>query len=146
MLNKIYKKLCGLQLTLVIILLSVSILIITGSAISRSLGFPIQGSMDLVLLCFTWAIFLSADIGFWEGEFVEVDLLTKKLPFKLQKALEYFVYLLIFIFLCGLIYYGTILSIRTWDRSIQGFPSLSFTWVTLSLPVGSFLMLITLIV
>jgi TRAP-type C4-dicarboxylate transport system permease small subunit len=45
----------------------------------------------------------------------------------------------------GMIVYGSWLSYTTRLRTFQGIPGFSYTWVTLSVPLGCTLMLITAI-
>ena len=50
---------------------------------------------------------------------------------------------IILIFLMSLIGFGVWLSYTTRFRTFQGIPGFSYTWVTLSVPVGGALMVIT---
>jgi TRAP-type C4-dicarboxylate transport system permease small subunit len=54
-------------------------------------------------------------------------------------------YVIIIVFLVGMIGYGLWLSYTTRLRTFQGIPGFSYTWVTLSVPIGCALMLITAI-
>lgn len=138
-----YKKMCNVEIVIATICLLATVFIIFTSAIMRTIGKPINWAWDIALLLFTWSTFLGGDIAFREGKFVNVDILFLKLPKRLQKLLELVIYLIIFIFLSTMIYLGSILSVKTWHRAFQGIPTLSYTWVTLSIPVCSFLMIIT---
>ncbi|NEU31068.1 TRAP transporter small permease subunit [bacterium LRH843] len=141
-----YERLCNIEIGLAIICLLVTVFTLVVSAFMRSLGIPINWALDIALLSFAWCAFLGADIAFREGEFVNVDLLFQKMPKGVQTIVELIIYIAIFIFLCALIYLGSILSVSTWHRSFQGIPTLSYTWVTLSIPVTSLMMLITLLI
>ena len=142
--KQLYQRMCKVELGLSITLLLLTVFTLFASAVLRTIGMPINWGMDIALLCFTWCVFLGADIAFREGDFVNVDVIVNKLPTTIQKFLQILVFIMIFIFLCLLVYYGSILSVKTWDRSFQGIPTLSYTWVTLSVPISSLLMLITL--
>jgi len=107
---------------------------------------PINWGLDIALLLFTWSTFLGADIAFREDKLINVDILFLKMPKSLQRPLELVIYIIIFIFLSALIYLGAILSVFTWPRTFQGIPALSYTWVTISVPVCSFLMIITTVI
>ena len=61
----------------------------------------------------------------------------------MQRALTYCNYLIISAFLVYLIYTGILLSYVSRARSFQGIPEVSYSWVTMSLPVGGGLLLIT---
>lgn len=141
-----YIKMCNIEIALAIICLLLSVFIIVISAIMRKIGMPINWGLDIALLLFTWSTFLGADIAFRADKFINVDILFLKMPKSLQKPLELVIYIIIFIFLSALIYLGAILSVFTWPRTFQGIPTLSYTWVTLSVPVCSFFMIITAII
>jgi len=55
-------------------------------------------------------------------------------------------YLIILAFLVALIYFGIKLSFITRARSFQGIPGFSYTWVTLSIPVGATLQIVTVVI
>jgi TRAP-type C4-dicarboxylate transport system permease small subunit len=71
--------------------------------------------------------------------------ITSKLPPTAQIYLKLTNYLIIVVFLVGMIGYGSWLSYTTRLRTFQGIPGFSYTWVTLSVPFGCALMLITAI-
>lgn len=137
---------CNIEVVLAIICLLLSVFIIVISAIMRKIGMPINWGLDIALLLFTWSTFLGADIAFRDDKFINVDILFLKMPKSLQRPLELVIYITIFIFLSALIYLGAILSAFTWPRTFQGIPTLSYTWVTLSVPVCSFFMIITTVI
>lgn len=141
-----YIKMCNIEIVLAIICLLLSVFIIVISAIMRKIGMPINWGLDIALLLFTWSTFLGADIAFRDDKFINVDILFLKMPKSLQRPLELVIYITIFIFLSALIYLGAILSVFTWPRTFQGIPTLSYTWVTLSVPVCSFFMIITTVI
>ena len=141
-----YKKMCNVEIVFAIICLLSSVFIIVISAIMRKIGMPINWGLDIALLLFTWSTFLGADIAFRDDKFINVDILFLKMPKSLQRPLELVIYITIFIFLSALIYLGAILSAFTWPRTFQGIPTLSYTWVTLSVPVCSFFMIITTVI
>jgi TRAP-type C4-dicarboxylate transport system permease small subunit len=66
-----------------------------------------------------------------------------KLPPKAQLYIKTINYIIIVAFLLGMIGYGLWLSYTTRLRTFQGIPGFSYTWVTLSVPLGCALMLVT---
>jgi TRAP-type C4-dicarboxylate transport system permease small subunit len=100
----------------------------------------------VALLLFSWSAFLGADIAFRENKLVNVDVVFTRLPRSLQKTVELIMYLIVFIFLVALVYLGIKLSVTTWHRTFQGIPGLSYTWVTLSIPVTSLSMITTIVI
>jgi TRAP-type C4-dicarboxylate transport system permease small subunit len=72
-----------------------------------------------------------------------IEVITMKLSQKAQLYVKFINYTIIAIFLVGMIVYGSWLSYTTRLRTFQGIPGFSYTWVTLSVPCGCALMLIT---
>ena len=72
-----------------------------------------------------------------------IEVLTSRLPERLSFVFRMANYALITAFLLYLIVMGVYLSWISRARSFQGIPEVSYSWVTLSLPVGAMLLLIT---
>jgi TRAP-type C4-dicarboxylate transport system permease small subunit len=138
-----YEKLCKAEVGIAAAFLVITVLVIFIAALLRSIGYPVNWALDIALLLFTWGVFLGADVAWREDKFVNVDILFAKLPKALQRAVEMGLYAVIALFLGMLVYQGSIMSVFTWPRSFQGIPGLSYTWVTLSIPVCSTLMLVS---
>ncbi|MCG8479735.1 MAG: TRAP transporter small permease subunit [Spirochaetales bacterium] len=141
--RRAYRILCRVEAAVAAVSLLVTVAVIFSLAIFRTLGVPIHWALDVALLVFAWGVFLGADVAFREDKLVNVDLVLTRLPDRIQAAIQLVLYLLIGAFLAAFVYYGVDLSISTQHRSFQGIPALSYTWVTASVPVSSFLMLIT---
>lgn len=119
------------------------VLLIFGGGVARMLGFPLNWTTDFATCLFAWACFFCADIAWRNNSLMSVDMLTDKLPVSLQTACRMVNYTLIVTFLVYLIGYGLYLSWISRIRSFQGIPEISYSWVTMSLPVGAMLLLIT---
>jgi len=65
------------------------------------------------------------------------------LPEHYRSTIELLNLIIILAFLLALIGYGSWLSYTTRFRTFQGIPGFSYTWVTLSVPMGCLLMSIT---
>lgn len=124
---------------------AVSCLVIFASAIARTLSHPINWAQDLSLFLFAWSVFLSADVALRAGKLVNVDLLVNRFSARAKKNITIINYLIIFVFLVALVYYGIKLTLFSWRRVFQGIPGFSYGWVTLSVPVGSVLQGITVL-
>ncbi len=70
-------------------------------------------------------------------------MLVNKLPPKAQKISEAIVFSIMILILIAFVYYGTILSIKNWERDFQTLSFMSYSMVTISLPVASLLMIIS---
>lgn len=115
------------------------------AAIARTLRNPIGWGVDTATFLFAWCVFLSGDIALRNNKLVSIDLVVSKFPKKLQFYIKLLNHLIIITFLVALIGFGFWLSYTTRFRTFQGIPGFSYTWVTLSVPVGSVLMLTTMI-
>ncbi|ORC35151.1 hypothetical protein B4O97_10495 [Marispirochaeta aestuarii] len=142
--KRTYAGMCAVEAALSAVCLITTVVVIFSLAVFRSFDIPIHWALDTALLVFTWGVFLGADVAFREDKLVNVDFVYTRLPGKLQTVVSLFLYLLMAVFLIALLYHGIDLSISTKHRSFQGIPHLSFTWVTISMPICSFLMLISL--
>ena len=119
------------------------VLLVFVAAFTRYIGYPINWSVDMAQCLFAWCTFLAADIALRNKKLMRVDFFVKKLPEHYSNKVELVNLIIILVFLMALIGYGSWLSYTTRFRTFQGIPGFSYTWVTLSVPVGSLLMSIT---
>lgn len=142
-LKRAYAAICRLEVVIGAVLLITTFTVIFFSAISRRLGYPVNWAIDIALLVFSWSVFLGADVAYREDKLVNVDFVINSLKPRTRRVVQLILYLLILAFLGMLIFYGIRLSYRTRFRTFQGIPALSYTWVTLSIPISSLLMTVT---
>jgi TRAP-type C4-dicarboxylate transport system permease small subunit len=114
-------------------------------AMFRKLGHPISWAVDISTFLFAWVVFLGADAAMRRDALVSVDLFVKKLSKKSQKNIKIINHIIIIAYLLAMIIYGIKLTITTYHRSFAGLPWLSFSWATVSVPLGCLLMLVTAI-
>jgi TRAP-type C4-dicarboxylate transport system permease small subunit len=114
------------------------------SAMMRWIGHPISWSVDMAQLCFVWACFLGADRALRAERHIGVDIIVRTFPEKVQKIIVLSSYILIITFLAFVLIYGVLLSTENYLRQFNGMP-ISFAWATMSAPIGSVLMIITLV-
>jgi TRAP-type C4-dicarboxylate transport system permease small subunit len=125
------------------------LLIMTGlvfcAAMSRKFGHPFSWAVDVSTFLFAWAVFLGVDAAMRKNSMVSVDILVKNLSPRIQWLIMCINNIIISVFLIMMVYYGVMLSISTYYRKFSGLPWLSYTWVTISVPLGCLLMLVTTI-
>lgn len=141
--RRVYDLICRAEEAIAGILLVAILVLIFGAAVARGLGHPLAWGMDMATFLFAWAVFFSADAAMREDRHVNVDLFVSRLPKKVQFYIAVLNHLIIAAFLGFLIAYGVRMSYLTRFRTFQGMPGFSYTWVTLSVPVGSFLLLVS---
>jgi TRAP-type C4-dicarboxylate transport system permease small subunit len=117
--------------------------LIFAGGIARMLHHPLNWTTDAATCLFAWACFLCADIAWRRNSLMSIDLVTNLLPPRLQVWVQQVNHLIIAVFLVYLIGWGVWLSWVSRARSFQGIPEISYSWVTMSLPVGAALLLVT---
>lgn len=140
--KKVYNAYCKAEEFLFSFLFAVMVALVFSSAIARGIGKPLAWSLDVVQLLLCWTSLVGADVAFRHDKFIGLDLFTRKMPVKVQKVLEIVVLVLMQVAFCIFIYYGVMLSIKSWKRSFQTLP-ISYSFVTIALPVMSTLMTLT---
>jgi TRAP-type C4-dicarboxylate transport system permease small subunit len=141
--KKLYERVCAAEGLVAAAFLLLMVLLIFLGGVMRMLGNPINWSSDAATGLFAWACFLCADIAWRNNSLMAVEVLTNRLPAHLQTACRMLNYAIITAFLLYLVALGLYLSWISRIRSFQGIPEISYSWVTMSLPVGAMLLLIT---
>ena len=142
-LNKIYGYVCFAEELIAGVFLVAIMGLIFGSGVARSIGHPLGWGMDMATFLFAWTAFFSADIALRKDRHIRVEAVVKYFPPKVQRYVALFNYGVILTFLLFLIIYGVILAHGSRFRTFQGMPHFSYMWVTLSVPLGSLLLLVT---
>lgn len=143
---KLYNMVGKLEVFIAKYSLLVMTLLVFLSAMSRRIGHPISWAVDVSTFLFAWAVFLGADAALRRDKLVSIDLLVEKFPQKIQRAIKLANYFIMSVFLILMVYYGIKLSISTYHRTFAGLPGLSYSYVTIAVPIGCLLMLTTIIV
>jgi len=141
--GKLYEFICKNEIFAAQCALGILSLLVFAAAVGRFLYYPLNWAMDVATFLFAWTVFLGADAAMRLDRLFCIEVITGKLPQKAQLYLKLINYMIIIVFLLGMIGYGLWLSYTTRLRSFQGIPGFSYTWVTLSVPFGCALMLIT---
>jgi TRAP-type C4-dicarboxylate transport system permease small subunit len=140
-----YAYLLRLEAVLASIFLLLMVGLIFTGGVARLMRNPLNWTIDLATCFFAWGAFLCADIAWRNGSLMSIDLIPQRLPERARRWLDYANYLIISVFLVYVIYAGTLLAWVSRARSFNGIPGVSYSWVTMSLPVGAALLLITTI-
>ncbi len=140
----LYEYLCLGELYLAAALFVAIVFLVFVSALTRKLGVPIQWTMDVTKICFAWLSFMSGDIALRRGALPNMDMVAKKFPKKVQLIFKYVVWILMFALLLFFIYFGFKLAFSNVKRRFQTL-AVSYSVVSMSLPVCSILMCFSLI-
>ncbi len=141
--KKFYEYVIKYEVRAAMTCLAVLSALVLYSAVTRSIGHPVKWAVDAATFLFAWCVFLGSDVAMRHDKLFAIEVITGRLPKKVQHRLKIVNYLIIIAFLAFLIVYGVILSYDTRLRTFQGIPGFSYTWVTISVPLGSLLMLTT---
>ena len=143
MLQKLYERVIAAEAWVAAAFLVLMVALIFLGGVARVLGHPINWAVDAATCLFAWACFFCADIAWRKNSLMSIDLLVTRLPATLQLACRLFNYAVIAAFLVYAMVMGTWLSWISRARSFQGIPEISYSWVTMSMPVGAALLLVT---
>ncbi len=143
--KEIYELICKKEMLIAKCALGVLSLLVFAAAVGRTLYYPLNWAMDAATFLFAWTVFLGADAAMRLDRLFCLEVVTMRLSQRAQLYLKIINYTIIIVFLMGMIVYGSWLSYTTRLRTFQGIPGFSYTWVTLSVPFGCALMLITAI-
>lgn len=143
--KKLYESICAGETFLIKIFLVFFVALVFIAAATRYLGYPINWSVDIAVCLFAWCTFLGGDVAMRKNKLMNVDFFIRRFSKKKRNMIEIANWVIILIFLAALIGYGAKLSYTTRFRAFQGIPWFSYTWVTISVPIGSALMMITAI-
>ena len=141
--KRFYGSLCAGEAWTAGALLVLMVALIFLGGVSRVLGYPLNWSTDFATAFFAWACFLCADIAWRKNSLMAIEFLPRRLPAKARRALRLANYLVIAGFLVYVVVLGIWLAWLSRARSFQGVPEISYSWVTMSLPVGGALLLLT---
>ncbi|WP_111415108.1 TRAP transporter small permease [Billgrantia lactosivorans] len=133
-----------LEAWLAVGLLGGTSLTLLASSTARAVGQPFAGGAELAQLLFIWTAVLGADITLRHGGQVRIDALTVRLPQALQRLLAALCLMLMLGFLALLVWHGFPLALSNWQRPL-GVAGLSYGYITLALPVGAMLMIVSLL-
>lgn len=122
--------------------LSILILLVFTAATLRWFGVDMSWSVDFAQLTFSWVCFIGADLAMRRKRHMGVDILVNKFSLPIRNAIYLFNSVLIMFFLIFVTYYGANLSIINFQRMFNTLP-ISYSFVTISAPVGCLLMLYT---
>lgn len=120
------------------------VLFVFVAAVMRWAGYPVAWSVDIAQLLFVWLIFLGANRALRENRHIGVDFFVKRMPESARNIIDIVLYALILGFLIFLSWYGILLSMENSIRQINSL-SISYAYISASVPIGCFIMSITII-
>lgn len=144
--NSLYRLISRVEAMIAAGFLVAMVLLILLGGVARLLERPLNWTGDFATCLFAWSCFLCADIAWRSDSLMAFDLLATRFSTGVQKVLRLANYAVISAFLLYLIGAGLWVSWTSRIRSFQGIPEISYSWITMSLPVGAMLLLATTLV
>lgn len=127
--------------------LAFCVIVLFLGALSRQMGHPIRFANDFAMWGFSWCIFIGADVAFKKPQgLFYVDAVIGNVPWKVARVMHLVLNLIVAVFLTLVVVYGIQLCIRSWTRPLPSIPTISYSWLTMSVPIGGALMFITNII
>ena len=111
--KKIYDSFVKVEEAIACLLLAGIVALMFLSAVLRKAGMPINWAGDTSLLLFTWACFLGADLTIREKSMVNVDMLLRRFPVKVQKGIRIVCHIAAMALLISFVWYGVPLCIES---------------------------------
>jgi TRAP-type C4-dicarboxylate transport system permease small subunit len=143
LLKKAYERVVAAEAAVAAAFLVLMVVLIFAGGVARLLQHPLNWTIDAATCLFAWAVFLCTDIAWRRNSLMSIELLTSRLPPLLQKACRLLNLFIITGFLLYALGMGVWLSWISRERSFQGIPEVSYSWVTMSMPAGALLLLVT---
>ena len=129
---------------LAVIFLFGTVLAVFAGALARAVGSPIPMAPEIAQLMLIWTVMFGADLIMKRGEHIRVSALPDALSPRYRQVLSFISFVSIVAFLSYVAWLGVQLAMSNWAREM-GTSGLSYGWVTLALPVGAILMIVSLL-
>ncbi|SBW11692.1 Tripartite ATP-independent periplasmic transporter DctQ [uncultured Alphaproteobacteria bacterium] len=126
--------------------LVVMVVLIFAAAVARLVGSPLNWAIDIATALFAWTCFFAADVAWRANRLMAVESLTNYLTERGRVIFRLVNLAIIGAFLVYVIPAGVWLSWVSRERSFQGIPEMSYSWVTMAMPVGCLVLLATAVV
>lgn len=130
------------ELFVTLLFLTATVVAVLVAAVGRSIGLPLTSAPQFAQLFLIWTCMFGADLCMRQGEHIRVSAMFDMASARGRKALSIFSGVLILIFLAWVAWHGFHLAAGNWSRELGG-SGLSYGVVTLALPVGASLMIIS---
>ncbi len=133
------KRLSQAELAICVALLAFITGLVFVAAIMRFFGHPLIWSIDMAQLLFIWLCMLGATRAMREKSHLGMEILVKHLGHRRQLWVEMICSVIVLAFLAALVVEGYKLTVLNSERTF-GDSTLSYSWVTAAVPVGSLLL------
>lgn len=98
---------------------------------------PAEWSEVTVRFSLIWMVFLGIPTAFRQGAMISVDLLYRKSNQRMQRALDWLIFVTSTILMLAILGWGYDYTYRTRFQTIPGIESLTMVWAYSAMPVGA---------
>lgn len=141
----VYRTFCKIEEFISCVMFFSMTALVLCSALARLVDHPLSWSIDVAQILLAWTCFIGADVAYREKKLVGLDLFTRNFSMKVRQLIELLIQILVLAALVIFIFVGIKLSYESRMRFFQTLP-VSYSLVTLSLPVSSMLMCVTAVI
>ncbi|PWC14061.1 TRAP transporter small permease [Brenneria corticis] len=138
------KKIIQIEIAIAKIMFIAMVILILVAAIGRCVGYPLIWSIEIAMVLFAWISMFSIHYAQANHRNMGIDFLSKRLPEKIQNALDYLNKILIISFLGFGTYAGYFF---TWDTRAHVLPvsEINHVFLSAAVPTGCLLIMVTCI-
>jgi TRAP-type C4-dicarboxylate transport system permease small subunit len=141
--RRFYDQLGTIEAMVARVFLVIMVLLVFSAAVARLAGSPLNWALDIATALFAWACLIAGDVAWRHDRLMCVDILTTRLSERGRIVFRLINHAIIVAFLLYVVPTGVWLSWVSRARSFQGIPEISYSWVTMSMPIGGLLLLAT---
>ena len=139
-----WKVLDRTEEVLAVILLGGTVTAVFVGATARAIGRPFPAAPEIAQLLLIWTCMIGADLVMKRGDHIRIGAIPDMVPPRLRATMHLVCVVSMTLFLAYVGWLGWKLAMSNWAREM-GASGLSYGWVTLALPVGCALMVVSLI-
>ena len=139
-----WKYLDRIEELLAVAFLTGTVLSVLLGAMGRAVGHPFPAGPEIAQLLLIWTCMFGADLIIRRGDHIRISALPDALPPSARRVLHLVCLVAMLLFLGYCAWLGSLLAMSNWAREM-GTSGLSYGWVTLALPVGCALMIVSLL-
>lgn len=142
--RSVLKSMTRLEESFSQIMMAFIVFLVFIAALTRFVGYPINWSVDIAQAVFVWVIYTGANQALRNSRHIGIDLLFNRFNPMVRYFLQIAIHIAIIVFLITIIVSGIHITIVNAGRILNDIP-ISYSFVTIAVPVGSFLMILTTI-
>jgi TRAP-type C4-dicarboxylate transport system permease small subunit len=139
--GKWIERVCGFFC--VICFASMTVVTLLGVFFRYVMQSPFMWTEEVARYLLVWLGFTAVSLAFWQNKHIKVDILSQFLPRPLATLIDYFIDLLVALFMIVLLHQGYLMTVNSIMKASTF--NLSMKWVLLVVPLAAFVTLVFLV-